>query len=211
LLDSPYAARSRRRCAITASNVRLIILVQEARGVPRPHTDAFDERAMRNAHACAQARRTIAAFILDPMEIYAVRRATMRPRLTDRRLTDLVLIAILFTICCAAPSEPLQLRSIKLGTAVDDSSRVVSLTRNFAPGDVVHVAIETIGYGSATLTLQWLANEQIVSTDTRAITGTGENRFAFQFAPGEGWPIGTGKIVFWLDPAEKHVAEFAVQ
>jgi hypothetical protein len=134
----------------------------------------------------------------------------MRRRSNRRSAADLLLIAMLFTICCA-PSDPLEMKSIKLGTAVDDSDHVVSLTRTFAPGDVVHVSIETTGYGSATLTLQWLANDQIVSTDARAIKGTGENRFAFHFAPGEGWPIGTGKIVFWLDPAEKHVAEFAVQ
>jgi hypothetical protein len=148
--------------------------------------------------------------VLDPTEIYAVGRATMRHRSRHWSAADLLLITMLLTICCT-PSDPLELKSIKLGTAVDDSSRVVSLTRNFAPGDVVHVSIETTGYRSATLTLQWLANDHVVSTDTRAINGTGDNRFAFHFVPEGGWPVGTGKVVFWLDPDEKHVAEFAVQ
>src|SRR6185369_1690711 len=139
----------------------------------------------------------------------ALRRA-MQPRSRLRRHAALALLTLLFALSCT-PSEPVTLKSIKLGTGVDDSYGVVSLTRDFAPGDVVYVSIETTGYGSATLSLEWLANDQSVSTETRHFKGGGADRFAFHFAPEGGWPTGTGKVVFWLDPEEKHVAEFAVR
>ncbi len=127
----------------------------------------------------------------------------------------LILITLFFAISCSrlecSPPEPLGMKTIELGSAVDESSHIVSPTRVFAPGDDVHASIELTGSGSATVTVQWLADNHVVSTEARAIKATEHDRAAFHFVPPGGWPVGRNSIVFWMDPVEKHVAEFDVQ
>jgi hypothetical protein len=112
---------------------------------------------------------------------------------------------------CSAPSEPLKLKAVELGSGVDEENRVVSPTRSFAPRSTVYASITTEGAGPGTLSVQWLANTRVVASETRKINPTAPAHFAFHFVPPDGWPSGRSRVLFSLDDGEKHTAEFEVR
>src|SRR2546425_12768203 len=99
------------------------------------------------------------------------------------RVAPLVLICVAAVSAASCSNSPgsLELKSVKLGTAVDAEERVVTPTREFAAGDTVFVAIGTEGDGSRILHVQWFAGTQEVGSDSRRIRARGERSFAFRF------------------------------
>ena len=125
---------------------------------------------------------------------------------------------------CSTSSEPpesLKMSVIEFGTEVDASNRITSPTRTFTSQSTVYASIATEGAGSGTLVVEWAVGTPatIVSTEKQDINPTAPAQFAFHFVPPEGWPKGTNRLRFALEPGrhiegeatEKHIAEFQVE
>jgi hypothetical protein len=133
----------------------------------------------------------------------------MRARTTVLRLAATLLLVA--AGACKPPPEPLKLKAIELGTAVDKQNRVESPTRSFAPDATVYASIATEGGGTGKLTVQWLAGTHVVASQTQDVNPSAPARFVFHFASPGGWPAGTNRIMFSLNDGEKHTAEFQVR
>jgi hypothetical protein len=125
-----------------------------------------------------------------------------------------VLISALAIGCSSAspPPEPIHLKAITLGTAVDGDQRIGTPTRTFGPDATVYASIKTEGSGTTTLHITWAgAGGKRLHDEDRTVTGSGPTFFAFQFKPEGGWTPGVNRISFALGDEQRHTAEFEIR
>ena len=134
----------------------------------------------------------------------------MRP---SQRVVSVVALFVLAAAaggCQKRPLEPLRLKAVELGSAVDAEGRITAPTRRFDRQSTVFVSIATEGGGPATLHVRWMANGQLLSEQSQKIDPDGPTHTVFQLSPANGWPTGKVGAIFWMNDEEKHAAEFEV-
>jgi hypothetical protein len=128
------------------------------------------------------------------------------------RIVLVILASTLVTLaaCVSKPTEPLRMKAIDLGTAVDADGRISAPARQFDPHATVFVSISTEGGGPGTFHVRFVGNAEVLSEQSKDVDPDGPTHVVFQFAPPNGWPAGRSRVLFWMNDAEKHSAEFDV-
>jgi hypothetical protein len=138
------------------------------------------------------------------------------PLITERFCRWAALALVLAALgACRKPAEPLRLKSIELGTAVDAENRVTSPAEPdhaFAPQTIIYASIGTEGSSAGTLKALWgdLLTGKVHAEQEQRINPTGPAHFEFHFVPPDGWSEGRHMIIFSLD-GDKHSREFQVR
>jgi hypothetical protein len=102
---------------------------------------------------------------------------------------------------------------IQLGKAIDESKRISQPAQEFAPADIIYVAVTTDGRSpAATLVARWTYEGTTpVDETSQTIAVDGPATTEFHVAKPDGWPAGAYAVEILLDGVSTGTRSFSVR
>lgn len=126
---------------------------------------------------------------------------------------DKMLGSYAFHVVPPKDAGPTRLHAATLAHSVDDNFRPVKKSKEFKPGDTVHLAVEADVGLSTWIQADWFVAGKHDSSGTRALTfqeNATKTGLAFSFIPKGGWPKGTHRVVLTINDEKSSEQKFTV-
>ena len=106
----------------------------------------------------------------------------------------------------------ISIATVDVGRTLSGDNIVADFTDTFNPSDTVYVAVNTVGSGTATLSVKWTYQDgQVVGETSRTVTTTGAENTEFHVSKPDGLPVGDYKVAVMLNGQEVQTDDFKVE